>query len=103
MASIHRLVQRFDAPLQAAEANTNIIKAEFCDMITYAVQYIAVSSLDYHSVWWKLFHTPNATEWENALTLAELLFSLPASNGKLECVFSVLSKVKGKQAFMSDK
>ncbi len=37
MAAIDRLVQRFDAPLQAAQANTDVIKAEFRDMIAYAV------------------------------------------------------------------
>ena len=56
-------------------------------MIEYAVEYIAVSSHDYKSIWWRLFHAPNASEWQNALTLATLLFSLPASNGNLESLF----------------
>ena len=64
-------------------------------MIEYAVQYIAISSLDYHSVWWRLFHAPNSAECRMyILVLAELLFSLPASNGKLERVFSTLGTVK---------
>ena len=45
MAAINRLVQRFNGALQAAETNTDIIKAEFCDMIAYSVQYIAISSV----------------------------------------------------------
>ena len=40
---------------------------------------------------------PNASEWQNALTLATLLFSLPASNGKLERVFSTLHLIKDKK------
>ena len=94
MAAVDRLVERFAAPLEAAQADTDSIKAEFCDMIAYAVHYIALSSFDYHSVWWILFHAPNSAEWANVLVLAELLFSLPASNGKLERVFSILGTVK---------
>ena len=39
------------------------------------------------------FHAPNSAEWSNVLVLAELLFSLPASNGKLERVFSTLGTI----------
>ena len=63
-------------------------------MIEYAVQYMAISTLVYHLVWWRLFHDPNSAEWSTALILAELLFSLPASNGKLERVFSTLATIK---------
>ncbi len=94
LAAIHRLIERFATPLQGAGADTDVIKGEFGDMIEYAVQYIAISSLDYHSVWWRLFHAPNSAEWSNVLVLAELLFSLPASNGKLERVFSTLGTIK---------
>lgn len=94
LAAIERLVERFATPLLGAEADTNVIKEEFANMIEYAVQYIDISTLDYHSVWWRLFHAPNSAEWSNALILAELLFSLPASNGKLERVFSTLATIK---------
>ena len=46
LAAIERLAEQFATPLLGAEANTNAIKEEFADMIEYAVQYIAVSSLD---------------------------------------------------------
>ena len=97
LESIERLVERFIIPLQGAGVLTGVIKEEFQNMIEYAVEYIAVSSLDYKSVWWRLFHVPNASEWQNALTLATLLFSLPASNGKLERVFSTLHLIKDKK------
>ena len=58
------------------------------------MQYIATTSLNYHFVWWRLFHAPNSSEWSNALILAKLLLSLPASNGKLERTFSLVSTVK---------
>ena len=63
-------------------------------MMEYAVQYIALSTLDYHAVWWRLFHAPNHAEWSNVLILTELVFSLPASNGKLERIFSTLGTIK---------
>ena len=92
--AINRLVERFSIPLQGVQANTDEIVTEFREMISYATQFIALSVLDYHSVWWKLFHAPNSAEWANVLVLGELLFSLPASNGKLERVFSTLGTIK---------
>ena len=94
LAAIERLVEQFATPLLGAEADTNVIKEEFANMIEYAVQYIAIPSLDYHSVWWRRFYAPNSVKWSNALILAELLFSLPASNGKLERVFSTFATIK---------
>ena len=38
---------------------------------------------------------PAASEWSNILSLVELLFSLPASNGKVERVFSQMKEIKG--------
>ena len=63
-------------------------------MIECAVLYnIATPSLDYHSVWWRLFHAPTSAEWSNVLILAKVLLSLPASNGKLERTFSLLGSI----------
>ena len=82
MSAVKRLVERFAVPLQGAEADTDAIVTEFQEMISYATQYIAVSVLDYRSVWWKLFHAPNSSEWPNILILAEPLFPclLPMAN-----------------------
>ena len=91
IATIDKLVERVAAPLEATQVDTDVIKTEFG---AYAVQYIARSSLDYHSVWCRVFHIPNSAEWDNVLVLAELLFSLPASNRKLERVFSILGTIK---------
>ena len=93
MAAISRLVERFAISLQGGQANTDEIMREFHEMISYATQYIALSVLEYHLFWWKLFHAPYSSEWVNILILAELLFSLSASNGKLEQVF--LEQVNG--------
>ena len=57
--------------------------------------YISLATCEYRAVWWpQLFHAPCASEWANMLILAELLFSLPASNGKEERTFSQLKVIK---------
>ena len=82
MAPIDRLVERFAAPLEAAEADTDVIKTEFCDNTLPSLLLVTSLCGD--------FHAPNSAEWANILR-AELLFSLP---GKLEHVLSTLGSVK---------
>ena len=63
-------------------------------MVQYATQFISLSTMEYQSVWWRLFHAPNSSEWSNVLSLATLLFSLPVSNGKVERTFSQVNLLK---------
>ena len=63
-------------------------------MVEYAIQFLSLSTMDYQAVWWRLFNCPCSGEWKNCLSLIELLFSLPASNGKLERIFSQLKPLK---------
>ena len=73
-------------------------------MLLYATQFISLSSTNYQAVWWKLFHSTDASDWMNALKLARLLFSLPVSNGKLERVFSTMKNIKQeKRSSMSNE
>ena len=85
---LDRLVERFAIPLQGALADSSKIREEFESILPYAVQFISLPTMDYRAVWWRIFHAPTASEWSNIRILVELLFSLPASNGKLEHVFS---------------
>ena len=62
LTATERLLELFATPLRGAEADTNVIKEEFVNMSEYAVQYIAISSLDYHSVRWRLLYAPNSVE-----------------------------------------
>jgi len=48
-------------------------------------------------MWWQIFHSPNCNEWTNLLILIQLLFALPASNGKIERVFPQLNVIKTKK------
>ena len=38
-----------------------------------------------------------AAQWSNVLTLVKLLLSLPASNGKLERIFSTMKIIKSEK------
>ena len=81
--------------ISALEQGKKLVLALCCEiLVQYAVQFISVSTLDYRAVWWPIFHAPNASEWSNALILANLLFFLPASNAKVERVFSQVSIIK---------
>jgi len=77
-----------------------LIVEEFRDMLSYATQFIPLSSTNYQMVWWRLFHSPNASDWTNVLTLTRLLFNLPVSNGKLERVFSTMTNIKMEKRFL---
>ncbi len=104
LEAIDRLSERFRTPLEAAGAQIDEIHAEYEGILQYAIQYISLSTLDYRAVWWRLFHAPAASEWASALTLAELLLSLPASNGKLERVFSQVNVIKSnKRSLLSNE
>ena len=70
------------------------IRGEFEATVLYASQFISLSTMEYQSVWWRLFNAPNSSEWSNVLSLARLLFSLPVSNGKLERTFSQVNLIK---------
>ena len=61
---------------------------------------ISLSTLEYQTVWWRIFHAPVSSEWPNALTLFELLFSFPSSNGIVEWAFSQMNVIKAKKRYL---
>ena len=74
MNAIDRLVEHFKVPLEGANAEVEEIHHEFEIMVSYACQFISLSTLDFQAVRWRLFHAPNSSEWSNVLMLATLLF-----------------------------
>ena len=56
-------------------------------MTDYARRYLNLVQEDYPSIWWKLINAANANKWGNVLSLIELLFCIPMSNGRVERVF----------------
>uniref|UniRef100_A0A1X7V1N3 HAT C-terminal dimerisation domain-containing protein n=1 Tax=Amphimedon queenslandica TaxID=400682 RepID=A0A1X7V1N3_AMPQE len=97
MEAITRLTERFAIPLEDTAADVGQIAFEFDAVLHYAIQFIFLSTLNYKAVWWRIFHSPSAGEWCNILILVKILFSLPASNGKLERVFSQVNLIKSEK------
>ena len=89
-----RLGDRFRIPLENAGVDVEKLPEEFNDMILHATQFYSLSTMGYQAVWWRLFNSPNASEWFSCLTLTRLLLTLPVSNGKLERLFSTLKVIK---------
>ena len=87
LEAIDRLVTGFTIPLQSAGSQIEETHAQCIALLEYATQYVSLSTMDYRGVWWCCFHASSTSEWTNTLTLGELLFSLPVSNGTLERVF----------------
>jgi hypothetical protein len=90
LAPLERLGTRFQEPLKAAGVQLKALKGEFKEVLEYANQYISLATLEYSAVWWRVVHSPDAESWRNITLLAQLLFALQVSNGKLEHVFSEL-------------
>ena len=88
-SAIESLSTRFETPLQEAGVNCVLLQEEWNDIVYHAKQYLNLVIDSYNAIWWKLFNSTNACKW-NILTLAELIFSFPLSNGHLERCFSRL-------------
>ena len=63
-------------------------------MVDYAKRYLNLVQVEYQVLWWKLFNAVDAKKWTNILSLVELLFCIPVSNGHVERVFSQLKIIK---------
>ena len=93
--ALDNLISHFQIPLEKAGVDTSVIKEEWEDLIDYARRYLSLVQEDYRTIWWKLFNAANASnKWGNVLSLIELLFCLPMSNGRVERVFSALKLIK---------
>ena len=91
----------FKVPLEVSGVVVAKVVDEFRDAFVRNTVHFFI---DYQAVWWKLFHSPDASDWMNALKLARLLFSLPVSNGKHERVFSTMKNNKQeKRSSMSNE
>ena len=92
--AIDFVCEMFVAPLENAGVNCSLVQGEWDDMLEYAKSYLNLTGEDYRVIWWKLFNGPDPTRWSNILSVAELLFCIPVSNGHLERVFSQLKLIK---------
>ena len=92
--AIDNLSERFKVPLEKAEVDVSALQEEWMDMVRYAQQYLNLVQESAHTIWWKLFNSSLSKNWTNILSLIELLFCLPVSNGRVERVFSSLKHIK---------
>ena len=92
--AIDRLAETYKVPLEGAGTEIDEIRIEFEAMVTYAVPFMSLSTLDYQSVWWRLFHAPNSSEWSNIVILATLLFPYQHQMAQLKEYFhnSIVSR-----------
>ena len=104
LQAVDHLVEKFSIPLEEAGAVIAGIHSEFADIMQYAAQYFSLPTMEYRAAWWRIFNAFQASEWTSALLLVQTLFSLPASNGKLERVFSTVNVIKvDKRARLSNE
>ena len=73
--------------MEAASVDYSAIWEEWDDMVDYGRKYLNLVQEDNKVLWWKLFNAVDSEQWRNALSVVELLFCLPMSNGHLEQVF----------------
>ena len=81
-------------PVESAGVDFDHLRKQFHKLIFYTTQFISVSTMDYQSVWWRLFHAPAAVSWSNILQLVGLILTLPISNVKLDKFFLLLSSLR---------
>ena len=93
LEEINILVHHFEIPFKGAVANVDDIHREFTTMVEFASEYIAIHTLHYQRVRWRLFNSPQKKDWTSALLVKLLFFSLPA-DGKVEHVLSTANVIK---------
>ena len=72
-------------------------------MVDYGKMYINLME-NYRKVWWKLFNNSDCVRWNNILSLIEMLFTIPVSDGHLERCFSQMKVLKtDKRCSLSEK
>ena len=82
--AVQALARKFMLPLEKAGVNCALLQEEWVDMVSYAKSYINLVQDAYPVVWWKLLNCAGAAKWTNILTVVELVFCLPLSNGHVE-------------------
>ncbi|CAB4031533.1 zinc finger 862-like [Paramuricea clavata] len=63
-------------------------------VIEYTTHYLSPSTTPYLCVWRRIFDSSRSEGWSMVLLLAELLFSIPISNAKVEWLFSLMNRIK---------
>ena len=101
--ALAHFTRRFSVPLENAKVDCSLLQQEWDDMVDYGRMYINLTE-NYRKVWWKLFNNSDCVRWNNILSLIEMLFTIPVSNGHLERCFSQMKILKtDKRCSLSEK
>ena len=92
--SVEHIATHFRLPLEAKGVSLANLQDEVEEDVEYARTYLDINHTEYRKVWYRLHSCPDARKWPNILSLCELSFSLPFSNGRVEQIFSSLKVVK---------
>ena len=88
------VVDRYSLPLREGGANASVIQEEWDDVVSYAKDYLELTTQDYKAVWWKIYRCIDAKKCRNILVDIEILFCISVFNGRVERLFSQLKLVK---------
>ena len=92
--SVEYIATHFRLPLEVKGVSLATLQDEIEEAVEYTRTYLDINRTGYRKVWYKLYSCPDAQNWSNILSLCELSFSLPFSNGRVEQIFSTLKVVK---------
>ena len=92
--SVEHIATHFRLPLEAKGVSLISLQDEIEEAVEYTRTYLDINCTEYRKVWYKLYSCPDARKWPNILSLCELSFSLPFSNGRVEQIFSSLKVLK---------
>ena len=86
----------FREPLLKAGLNCGLsnLLEQWHSLIDYTKRYLNLSGTHYLRVWHRIFNSSRNVDWNMVLLVAELLFSIPISNAKVERLFSFMKRVK---------
>ena len=95
-AQVKHVFTRFEVPLCNAGfvGYVDDLLDQWHNMIEYAITSLGSARVNYLKVWYKLFNSSMRNDWPLPLLVAELLFSLPVSNAKVERLFSLMKRIK---------
>jgi len=94
---------KFLVPLEHANADCSLLQLEWNGMVDYAKRCINLTE-SYRQVQWKLSNNSDCVRWNNILSLIEIVFTIPVSNGHLVRCFSQMKILKtDKRSSLSEK
>ena len=86
----------YKKPLKSSGFNGSIsnLLQQWHLLVEYVLTYLSPGVNSYCMVWHRIFESGKGKEWNLVLYVVELLFVLPVSKTKVECLFSFINRIK---------